>query len=1054
MTDRLTGLPGRELLDELRSGFTQTRHHDVWTVMMIDVDQFKLINDAYGHLLGDLVLAEVGAAFRRNARAGDSVLRYGGDEFAAVFPATDVRGAMNFADRIMDAISRLTFPHRFTLTLSIGIAERLAEDASLDDVLTRADLALYQAKHAGRNRAVVFDPCTSRLPRNDLGVTDLVGRTREVRMLRQVLDEALAQGPRLAVIAGDVGVGKTRLADELARYGIFRGCLVHRGASPEFGQVEPYSFAATPIQAWLAALPDHQVRQIHQIVGPVHQASVTLLPGFPHSEQDGRFFTEDGLRFRVFDDLLHVIQAMAKVRPVLLVLDDAQWMPRHDLDLLAFLLRSLGDAPVAVAVTVRQGGSQPSDTFDFIRGLAGSIPSVTVSLGNLDADNATSLVTLALHDPAVPFEMLGTLYRQSGGNPLFLLELLRSLRDSGRIVARAGGRWEYRLGSQPALPASLAQTISRRLESLSEPTMRLLRTASLSERPFSVDLLTEVADRSELEVAECLEEALKAGIVAEVAGSQPLYDFAHGIVRSFIYRDLPHATRALLHARMGRFCERLIERHPDILSAVAHHYIQSTDTAKALHYALQAAKVAVERQATREALHWLDAYLARVEEKSAPRSDLLFAHRSRGEFLSLIGQGDAAEESLFRALELAEGAGDLAAVMTTIGNNAQKRSKYPDARTWYDKALALVPDAVGKADLLVSLVYLDYLEGRFSAATARLEEVRLLLQSAPQSPEILHLWAAYHKRMGDVCQEKARAQEALGHYDRSLELYRSQGDRIGESAVVNNMSSCYSSLGDSERSIDLLLEAARLNSQIDDALGLAIAHYNLAETYGSLNQVGLAREYYVRYMATSERIGNELGLGYGQFGLGYLAWLEGDLPAAEERYRAAVQVFQRLGTDQLAVMSRIRLAEVLFETGALDKGADELARIRESALEAVVDGDEVRCLEGMHMLLSPDSSADEAVEVLTRARASLARDDLPGLMRCSYFLARAQNALGLTEDACQTLDEALAVLGQHLERLDNHTYRTSMLHAREVRRVRDLYAEIKGTQWNPYAYLS
>lgn len=1056
MIDRLTGLPGRELLDDLRARFAASARHEPWTVMMIDVDQFKLINDTYGHLLGDMVLAEVGAVLRHNTRSGDAVLRYGGDEFLAVFPGTPAHGAVNYARRVSEAVLALGLPHAVKLSLSVGVAERLPEEDALDEVLARADRSLYRAKGEGRGRVVVFDPHAVRHPPDELAFTHLVGRQRELRVLRQMLDETLTKGAGLALIMGDIGVGKTRLAQEVAKYGAFRGCAVRWSGYTEFGPSEPYSFLIRPFQSLLSGLKPHELEQVQRTVGSVHPASLNVLPGFPAADHD-RFFADDGLRFRVFDDVVRVLQALTLVQPLMLVVEDAHWMPRHDLDLLAYLLRAACDAAFFVLLNMRHPGD-PSAVAESVIGLAGSVPSARVQLGNLGADDVASLLALTLGDPAIPFEVLGTLYRQSGGNPFFLRELLLALCEDGSIAAGEHGGWIYRIGPEPGLPDSLTQAISRRVHSLSELTVRLLKAASLAGGPFSVALIADALERSDLEVAAGLEEALRAGVIAELSGTpEPSYVFVHDMVRAFVSGELPSATKTLLHERMGRFCERLLKAgRDDMLPATAHHFALGSDHAKATEYALRAAKAAATRHAARETLRWVCVFLEHAEERHETRENLLWAYRTRGECLSLTGEGAEADASLSRALELAEDDEEKALILSRMGDNAQKLSQYAVARDRYGAALELTHDAVGRADLLVSLVYLDYLQGRPGEAMARLDEAKTLLESAPESTDAQHVWAAYHKRMGDISQELADPRTALTHYRTSLRLYRDLGDRVGESAVVNNMSSCHSATGELEKSLELLFEAARLNAQIGDVLGLAIAHYNIAETYGSLNQVRLARDYYQRYLDTSARIGNELGKGYGHFGLGYLAWLENRLPEAEAWYRSSAEVFDRLQTGKLAVMSLIRLVEVLFEQGKTHEGCEELAR-----LQAVVafDADEARVempyLEAMRILGAaegtPPQGCARAIDLLAAALTHIKADDLAGRMKSSYLLALAQERQGAVDAARETLGRALASLRVFLARIANHAYRSSVLEAREVRRVREAYERLSGSRWDPHA---
>jgi diguanylate cyclase (GGDEF)-like protein len=130
-------------------------------LMMIDLDHFKTVNDRYGHLAGDEALKRCAAVLRKAIRPSDSCGRYGGEEFVVVTPETDLAGASALAKRIVDAVRDESLPSRlgmFNVTASIGVTILGREDAGLDEVLHRADAALYEAKLAGRNRFVAIAP--------------------------------------------------------------------------------------------------------------------------------------------------------------------------------------------------------------------------------------------------------------------------------------------------------------------------------------------------------------------------------------------------------------------------------------------------------------------------------------------------------------------------------------------------------------------------------------------------------------------------------------------------------------------------------------------------------------------------------------------------------------------------------------------------------------------------------------------------------------------------------------------------------------------------------
>ncbi|MBB5015692.1 GGDEF domain-containing protein [Rehaibacterium terrae] len=153
-TDALTGVGNRRSLQALSHALSARPDLDKpCSVLMIDVDHFKAINDRYGHARGDEVLVALAQRLKRCARQGDYVVRYGGEEFALVLPATDARQAQAIAERIHQEIARNRLAG-LSVTVSIGVATATSPEADLYEVLQHADEALYRAKAAGRNTTV------------------------------------------------------------------------------------------------------------------------------------------------------------------------------------------------------------------------------------------------------------------------------------------------------------------------------------------------------------------------------------------------------------------------------------------------------------------------------------------------------------------------------------------------------------------------------------------------------------------------------------------------------------------------------------------------------------------------------------------------------------------------------------------------------------------------------------------------------------------------------------------------------------------------------------
>ena len=162
-TDILTGLPNRRhFLTQLEQELARVRRVEphAASVLMLDVDYFKLVNDTFGHATGDDALRHLGVLMQKELRKIDTLGRIGGEEFAVILPGADLAAAEVFAERLRQKVAEIPAMHENTaipLTISVGVTEMKASDKSADDVLARADRALYHAKECGRNKVTVED---------------------------------------------------------------------------------------------------------------------------------------------------------------------------------------------------------------------------------------------------------------------------------------------------------------------------------------------------------------------------------------------------------------------------------------------------------------------------------------------------------------------------------------------------------------------------------------------------------------------------------------------------------------------------------------------------------------------------------------------------------------------------------------------------------------------------------------------------------------------------------------------------------------------------------
>lgn len=163
LRDGATHLYNRRFLEEFIDKTTEQalRSHLTYSILMIDIDYFKMVNDTYGHDSGDIVIKTLAEILQQNVRKADLPIRYGGEEFLVLLHNTTPEGALQVAQKIRTAFAAKKYQFgsdSVEKTLSIGISHFPSDADSIWKVIKFADLALYEAKHTGRNRVIEFEP--------------------------------------------------------------------------------------------------------------------------------------------------------------------------------------------------------------------------------------------------------------------------------------------------------------------------------------------------------------------------------------------------------------------------------------------------------------------------------------------------------------------------------------------------------------------------------------------------------------------------------------------------------------------------------------------------------------------------------------------------------------------------------------------------------------------------------------------------------------------------------------------------------------------------------
>ncbi|MGH9038353.1 MAG: ATP-binding protein [Acidimicrobiia bacterium] len=493
-----------------------------------------------------------------------------------------------------------------------------------------------------------------------------VGRDRELERLQQLWKEAAAGELRVALLAGEPGVGKTRLAAELAGRVHEEGGVVLAGRCDEYLGV-PFQPFVEVLRHFVDHTPaedlaDHLGRYIGELIRLVPELPerVTDLPPPLRSDPE----TE---RYRLFDAVAAWLGAVAAETPVLLVFDDLQWGAKPTLLLLRHVVRSAESKRILVLGTYRDtelGHDHPLvEIFADLRRQGGM---ERLSLVGLDSSGVAAFMEQAGGHALDDGDLLlaRAIHTETEGNPFFVREVLRHLAETGAVEQR-DGRWATRLPVEElGIPESVRDVVGRRLSHLSREANRVLLMAAVVGVEFELSILQVVEVLSEEDLLSTIEEATEARLVLEVAGLAGRYRFAHALVRDSLYDGLSAARRVTLHRRVAEAIEAVhATQLDDHLPALAHHYARASApagvTSKAVDYTARAGDRALAQFANDEAVTYYRSALELLDAAERPRDEgrRLELLISLGEALRRAG-APGHREVLLEAARLAMGRGD------------------------------------------------------------------------------------------------------------------------------------------------------------------------------------------------------------------------------------------------------------------------------------------------------------------------------------------------------------------------------------------------------------
>jgi tetratricopeptide (TPR) repeat protein len=815
-----------------------------------------------------------------------------------------------------------------------------------------------------------------------------VGREDELEFLMRKAALALEASAGCSLfVAGLPGAGKTtlvaefleRLARERPELAIARGrCL------PSFGAADPYlpfvdalrdladtssvgAVGRETLSGLLTELAPYWLSVV-PMVGNLLSATYATAAKLRHGKDVAPS------REALFVQYLELIRSLAQQSPLVLFLDDLHWADQSSIALLNHLSRGIATLPVVVLGTLRSDETalEKHPIADLIRELEREALGCRLEVGELGPASIPHLLALEFGGDISP-PLARWVRETAGGNPLFVTELARLLKQSGAVIEERGEWILTKAVAALEVPRTAEAAIEKRVERLTPEAIRVLHYASVEGNEFNSTVLARLLGEDELEVLDQLEAIEHQHQLVRTTGELELPDgdlattfhFRHALVQTVLYRQVVGKRRILLHRRCAEILEELFPGDATVAGKLAQHFHEGRKGEAAFRYANIAADAA-----RRSYSHWKAEELLRIALEHSPDVDATVRIEERlGDVYDTVGYPHRSLECFRNALEK----------VTAPGETSVRLHR--------------------------KLIRLDHKLGAVPAPEI-LRRTRSLLADAGEYPvERLHLLMDA-STLPDVADPVATAQEAL-------EIAESCGDDLLLLSALQRTAGAILlfSADRAEEALPYLARASEIIQRIGDPLravayhGLAgVAHTRLGRYEDAVRETEL-------YLQAATQTGEPHYIASACNNLGYMLLKLGRYREAEQHLLRADQVHERRYPSG-RVHSLINLGETARLTGDHTLAIERYSRLIELIQEFEYWDSEAVAHAGLGLTLLAAARVEEAREQADKATASVADRDRWFANRdmVELFLARLELIDGERESALERLRHAAEIL--------------------------------------------
>lgn len=833
-----------------------------------------------------------------------------------------------------------------------GTAQRYQSAAEMAEDLVRF------RDHDRRRRAGIHDEldliATSEVyaVRREQFRAPLVGRDRPLARLQALHAEVRRGAGAVVCITGEAGVGKTRLLDELGALSRREGTRMLVAPCMFGGGATSYLPFADAFRAYFALRGVTSAQALQSFVvdrAPRLGGSLQVLNRFLRFTFASNGPTSEEELWEVLDLLVAMI---AEERPLVLVIDDLQWADESSLRLFHFLAhRAPGRRLMLVGTyrpeeTVTQPGERPHPLRPLLQALGREERFERIELQRLGREDVAAILERLYPGHAFGDELGQLLYRETEGNPFFLVEILKLLSSEG-VIAERGERWVLTTALEKIeIPEKVYDVVMRRINRLQQHERDILELGAVEGDVFHSGTILRGLRIERMALLKTLQFLEQVHHLIHAAG--PQYHFDHAKIREILYNSIPPELRVEYHTVVGQFLKESFGGSEDYAGIIAHNLIAADLKEEALPFLIGAAKASGRLFAHADAIH----YLRRAEQvlhDLHPRNPPPERVRMLAEVLHHLADHEYAAGHYRSALQRYEGAIDLyraggdavneAELLRAIGRTQYLLGRPAQAQQTYDDAItrfeALANDARAANDPLAvaaairQLGKLYFFRGDLDRSLARIEEaIRIAEEHGDEG-----LLAASLNNLAGIHYQRGALDQALACHQRSLVIREKRHEEDGLAQSHKNIGILQYRMGELREAAVHLDEALALYRKVGDRRGEAVTLRHLGNLHYERGEHAGAQRHWEASLSLCRELGSQQDVAACLNNLGVLHLEQGRFATADRLFREVMSVLAGLGSKSQLATLHINLGDLALSLGELARAEAEYGKAVELALE-------------------------------------------------------------------------------------------------------------------------